>query len=206
MKPYFKVGDLVRVKIKEEVRDLKTSPIFVSSMFDYCGKIYEVRSVNGGSPYHYNLKGCSDWNFSENVLEPVIIDGTWRSLKVGDVAIIRTFDDVKLEFCNDASYGDYYVECDLINVGNGYTRSMSDSYSGDLVRITEISRSDILFNPASMVLFELISSAREDAPKRSYSWNLYMFEPYGLDSKGGLPIIMEALGDIYKQAKWRLSR
>jgi len=93
MNPKFKVGDIVRVRdwedLKEEIGldeygDIASNVCFIKSMFQYCGKEFEIKKVKSvaedesipATSFCYHLSIMPDtwgfsWNFDEETLEPV---------------------------------------------------------------------------------------------------------------------------------------
>ena len=66
----YNVGD--RVKIKDLEYDKIYDGVYVTdSMLKYCGKVVEIAEVNSSFDDRYILKGCENWWFHEDMLEPI---------------------------------------------------------------------------------------------------------------------------------------
>lgn len=76
----FNVGDTVRVK--EDLHIGKYgSDYFLDEMLEYKGKCYTVKHITAS--YQYNLMGCDDWNFTDEMLEPA--EFTQDDLQINDI-------------------------------------------------------------------------------------------------------------------------
>lgn len=65
----YKVGDLVRVKGDLRIGKTYGSCNWVYSMEEYKNKIFHISQT---CESYYELKGCPDWRFSDEMLEPAI--------------------------------------------------------------------------------------------------------------------------------------
>ena len=66
----YNIGD--RVKIKDLEYDKIYDGVYVTdSMLKYCGKVVEIAEVNSSFDDRYILKGCENWWFHEDMLEPI---------------------------------------------------------------------------------------------------------------------------------------
>lgn len=63
----YKVGDLVRVKGDLRIGKTYGSCNWVYSMEEYKNKIFHISQT---CESYYELKGCPDWRFSDEMLEP----------------------------------------------------------------------------------------------------------------------------------------
>ena len=67
----YKVGDLVRVKGDLRIGQIYGACDWGGSMEEYKNKIFHISQACERYCY-YKLKGCSDWRFSDEMIEPAI--------------------------------------------------------------------------------------------------------------------------------------
>ena len=146
-KQEFKIGDKVRVRRNLKGRSYVDCGL-VEPICDYGGKTTEIKEKFGNN---YQLKGCSTWLFSSEMLEKIDKKQENR-FKVGDRAILRRETECTIGFkAGDVvkivdlspyeKYGvtienDHFRGCvdieDLIPTKRKHFKALSDNFTGNI--------------------------------------------------------------------------
>ncbi len=125
----FKVGDKVRVKEDLVSGNYYGNIYFAQSMKEYRGKIFTIRTIDGGI---YSLDGCKFisamreesefWDFSDEMLEPVVGEDLAQENVISQSDRSIVFDKIVSE------YNPSIIDTVLINKVKDLLLDISNSY------------------------------------------------------------------------------